>query len=1006
MATGDIGLIGLAVMGQNLILNMNDKGFNVVAYNRTTSKVDHFLANEAKGTNIQGAHSIEELVSKLKTPRKIVLLVKAGSAVDDFIAQLEPHLEKGDIIIDGGNSHYPDSIRRTKELEAKGLLFVGSGVSGGEEGARYGPSLMPGGSTAAWPAIQEIFQKTAAQVNGEPCCDWVGETGSGHYVKMVHNGIEYGDMQLIAEAYDILKRGLGLPEDEIADIFLKWNTGVLDSFLIEITANILKFKDDDGEPVVSKILDKAGQKGTGKWTAIAALDAGTAVTLIGEAVFARCLSAIKEERVRASKIISGPQIAAFKGDKKQFIDDLEQALYASKIISYTQGFMLMRETAKELDWNLNYAGIAKMWRGGCIIKSVFLGDITSAYQKNPKLESLLFDDFFNKAVHNAQDGWRKVVAQAVLWGIPTPAFSTALAFFDGYRSEIVPANLLQAQRDYFGAHTFRVLPGKENAKFKTGEDIPEAPAIALEFYASELRLRGDDPVEQPHQRGGNVLCWNGEIFDGMDISARENDGSRLFDKLQTLQSEDDIRDLFGSIEGPYAFVYYQSYSQRVYFGRDPLGRRSLLIHRPTLGLPYILLASVSNGVDPRYDFEEVSTDSIFYLDLQAPKCNLQEDFASRLVHIPRHSAVDLKAANPRFAVPSKVNTSLPSTDDVSTMSYLSQVPEHLTKAVNDLIYHLDNSVRQQVQNIPHKSEMTGKARVGVLFSGGIDSTVIAYLAHRHIPFSEPIDLLNVAFENPRKIRIQAEGNNGRSTKKHKKKLTEAAEHKNHTSYNVPDRITGLQEVEELRRLCPQRTWNFVEVNVPYYESHGAREIVESLMLPGRTVMDLSLALALYFASRGVGQVRATPEAVAAPYTSSASVLLNGLGSDELLGGYGRHRTAYISGGWQAVIEELQLEIDRIPTRNLGRDDRVISTHGKETRHPFLSLTVLNFLASLPVHFKMDPRLETGLGDKMLLRLACWKLGLVEASQRKKRAMQFGSHSARMDGERRGDTLLE
>ncbi|EIW86495.1 6-phosphogluconate dehydrogenase [Coniophora puteana RWD-64-598 SS2] len=469
--TGDIGLIGLAVMGQNLILNMNDKGFNVVAYNRTTSKVDDFLNNEAKGTNVQGAHSIEELVSKLKRPRKIILLVKAGPAVDAFISQLEPHLEKGDIIIDGGNSHYPDSIRRTQELEAKGLLFVGSGVSGGEEGARYGPSLMPGGSDAAWPAIKEIFQATAAQVNGEPCCDWVGQTGSGHYVKMVHNGIEYGDMQLIAEAYDILKRGLSLRETEIADIFLKWNTGVLDSFLIDITANILKFNDDDGTPLVTKILDSAGQKGTGKWTAIAALDAGTPVTLIGEAVFARCLSSIKEERVRASKAITGPQKEPFRGDKQQFIDDLEQALYASKIISYTQGFMLMRETAKELNWKLNYSGIAQMWRGGCIIKSVFLGDITSAYQKNGNLESLLFDDFFNKAVHKAQPGWRRVVAQAVLWGIPTPAFSTALAFFDGYRSEVVPANLLQAQRDYFGAHTFRVVPGKENDKLQAGKDI-------------------------------------------------------------------------------------------------------------------------------------------------------------------------------------------------------------------------------------------------------------------------------------------------------------------------------------------------------------------------------------------------------------------------------------------------------------------------------------------------------------------------------------------------------
>jgi 6-phosphogluconate dehydrogenase len=451
---------------------MNDKGFKVVVYNRTTSKVDDFLAHEAKGTNVQGAHSVQELVAKLKRPRKIILLVKAGPAVDSFIGQLEPYLEKGDIIIDGGNSHYPDSIRRTKELEAKGLLFVGSGVSGGEEGARHGPSLMPGGSTEAWPAIKEIFQATAAQVNGEPCCDWVGETGSGHYVKMVHNGIEYGDMQLIAEAYDILKRGLGLDEREIAEIFEKWNKGVLDSFLIEITANILKFNDDDGAPLVTKVLDQAGQKGTGKWTAIAALDAGTAVTLIGEAVFARCLSAIKEERMRASKVIAGPQKeTSFRGDKQQFIDDLEQALDASKIISYTQGFMLMRETAKELNWNLNYAGIARMWRGGCIIKSVFLGDIAAAYEKKPQLESLLFDDFFNKAVHKAQPGWRRIIAQAVLWGIPTPAFSTALAFFDGYRSEIVPANLIQAQRDYFGAHTFRVLPGKENAKLKKGEDI-------------------------------------------------------------------------------------------------------------------------------------------------------------------------------------------------------------------------------------------------------------------------------------------------------------------------------------------------------------------------------------------------------------------------------------------------------------------------------------------------------------------------------------------------------
>ncbi|RXK36740.1 6-phosphogluconate dehydrogenase, decarboxylating [Tremella mesenterica] len=451
---------------------MNDKGFKVCAYNRTTSKVDYFLEHEAKGTQIIGARSIEELCSKLKRPRRIILLVKAGQAVDDFIAQLEPFLEKGDIIIDGGNSHYPDSIRRTHELEAKGLLFVGSGVSGGEEGARNGPSLMPGGSEAAWPHIKEIFQKTAAQAEGEPCCDWVGPTGAGHYVKMVHNGIEYGDMQLIAEAYDILKRGLDLSEDEIADIFEKWNSGVLDSFLIEITRDILRFKDTDGEPMLHKILDSAGQKGTGKWTAIDALDLGMPVTLIGEAVFSRCLSSLKGERGRASKILAAPAREPFQGDKQQFIDDLEQALYASKIISYAQGFMMMREAAKVNDWpSMNYAGIAAMWRGGCIIKSVFLSDITAAYRENPKIESILFSPFFTKAITNAQPGWRRVIAQSTLWGIPIPAFTTALSFFDGYRAEVLPANLLQAQRDYFGAHTFKVLPGKENDHMKAGQDI-------------------------------------------------------------------------------------------------------------------------------------------------------------------------------------------------------------------------------------------------------------------------------------------------------------------------------------------------------------------------------------------------------------------------------------------------------------------------------------------------------------------------------------------------------
>ncbi|KAI3620112.1 hypothetical protein CBS9595_002079 [Malassezia furfur] len=470
-AVADIGLIGLAVMGQNLILNMNDKGYKVAAYNRTTSKVDKFLANEAKGTNVIGAHSIEEFVRMLKRPRKIILLVKAGPAVDDFIQQLVPHLEKGDIIIDGGNSHFPDSERRTKELEAKGLLFVGSGVSGGEEGARYGPSLMPGGSAAAWPEIKEIFQKTAAQSDGEPCCDWVGDGGAGHYVKMVHNGIEYGDMQLIAEAYSILKIGLGLEEQEISDIFAEWNKGVLDSFLIEITRDVLAYKDTDGKPMVPKILDSAGQKGTGKWTAINALDLGQPVTLIAEAVFARCLSSLKSERVRASKILGGPTIKKFEGDKKQFIKDLEQTLYASKIVSYAQGFMLMREAAKEYNWRLNNPSIALMWRGGCIIRSVFLKDITSAFRKQPALENLLFDDFFKNAIQTAEDGWRRVVAQAVLWGIPTPATSSALAFYDGYRSEVVAANLLQAQRDYFGAHTFRVRPGQENDHLPLDQDV-------------------------------------------------------------------------------------------------------------------------------------------------------------------------------------------------------------------------------------------------------------------------------------------------------------------------------------------------------------------------------------------------------------------------------------------------------------------------------------------------------------------------------------------------------
>ncbi|OQV22621.1 6-phosphogluconate dehydrogenase, decarboxylating [Hypsibius exemplaris] len=460
-AVGDIGLIGLAVMGQNLILNMNDHGFVVVAYNRTVEKVDHFLANEAKGTKIIGAHSVEELCKKLKRPRRIVFLVKAGSAVDDFIKQLEPFLEKGDIIIDGGNSEYTDSRRRTKELEAKGLLFVGCGVSGGEEGARYGPSMMPGGSVAAWPYIKPIFQAIAAKVDGEPCCDWVGEDGAGHFVKMVHNGIEYGDMQLIAEAYHILRDVVGLTNDEMSQVLAKWNKGVLDSFLIEITSEILKYKDEKGEYLVEKIRDTAGQKGTGKWTAVAALEFGIPVTLIGEAVFARCLSSLKDERVNASKHLTGPKLK-FTGDKQKFIDQISQALYASKIISYAQGFMLFREAAKQLNWKLNNGGIALMWRGGCIIRSAFLGDIKKAFDKNENLSNLLLDDFFKKAINDSQAGWRDVVATAVQHGIPVPAMSSALSFYDGFRLERLPANLLQAQRDYFGAHTYELLdaPGK------------------------------------------------------------------------------------------------------------------------------------------------------------------------------------------------------------------------------------------------------------------------------------------------------------------------------------------------------------------------------------------------------------------------------------------------------------------------------------------------------------------------------------------------------------------
>jgi 6-phosphogluconate dehydrogenase len=469
MQTGtcDIGLIGLAVMGQNLVLNMNDHGFRVAVFNRTISKVDDFLANEAKGTQIVGAHSIQELVAALKKPRRVMLMVKAGPTVDEMIENLTPHLEKGDIIIDGGNSHYPDTTRRTRALAEKGILYIGTGVSGGEEGARFGPSIMPGGNPAAWPHVKEIFQSIAAKVaDGSPCCDWVGEDGAGHYVKMVHNGIEYGDMQLICEAYHLLSQGLGLNADQLHTVFSEWNQGELDSYLIDITAQIFAKKDDDGAPLIDKILDAAGQKGTGKWTGISALETGTPVTLIGEAVFARCLSAMKDERVAASKVLTGPS-GKITADSNGFIEDVRRALYCSKMISYAQGYMLLREAAKEQGWNLNFGGIALMWRGGCIIRSRFLGKIKEAYDKNPRLTNLLLDDFFSSTLIKYQDSWRRAIVAAIQCGTPTPAFSTALAFYDGYRTERLPANLLQAQRDFFGAHTYERVDRPRGQFFHT-----------------------------------------------------------------------------------------------------------------------------------------------------------------------------------------------------------------------------------------------------------------------------------------------------------------------------------------------------------------------------------------------------------------------------------------------------------------------------------------------------------------------------------------------------------
>ncbi|SFJ78683.1 decarboxylating NADP(+)-dependent phosphogluconate dehydrogenase [Methylophaga sulfidovorans] len=465
-AVADIGVVGLAVMGQNLVLNMNDKGFKVSVFNRTTSKVDDFINGPAKDTNIIGCHDLKGFVNSLKLPRRVMLMVKAGPVVDAFIEQLVPYLEKGDIIIDGGNSLFNDSDRRTQELRQKGILFIGSGVSGGEEGARHGPSLMPGGNHAAWSAIKPIFQAIAAQVDGEPCCDWVGNDGAGHYVKMVHNGIEYGDMQLICEAYQMMREGLGMTGDEIHQVFADWNEGVLDSYLIEITRDILAKRDEDGELLVDHILDTAGQKGTGKWTGMNALDLGIPLTLIGEAVFSRCLSSLKEERVRASKVLPA-LTGSFEGDKAEMVTAIRDALYASKIISYAQGYMLMREAAKIYGWELNYGGIALMWRGGCIIRSQFLGKIRDAFDLKPDLHNLLLDDFFIEAITESLPGWRKAVATAVSIGVPVPTFSSALSFYDGYRSERLPANLLQAQRDYFGAHTYERIDKPRGEFFHT-----------------------------------------------------------------------------------------------------------------------------------------------------------------------------------------------------------------------------------------------------------------------------------------------------------------------------------------------------------------------------------------------------------------------------------------------------------------------------------------------------------------------------------------------------------
>ncbi len=466
-SSADIGVVGLAVMGRNLIMNMNDHGFVVAAYNRTTERVDEFLEGDAAGSDVVGVHSLEDLVEVLKPPRRVMLMIKAGDPVDKTIDTLLPLLESGDIIIDGGNSLFTDTMKRTARVEAAGMRYIGTGVSGGEEGARHGPSIMPGGTGSAWEHVRPIFQAIAAKVDDTPCCDWVGDDGAGHYVKMVHNGIEYGDMQVIGEAYDIMRRGLGMSYDEMHEVFARWNRGKLDSYLIEITADIMATSDDaGGDPLLEKILDAAGQKGTGKWTVISSMELGQPVTLVGEAVYARIVSSLKDQRVTAARVLSGPS-PVIDGDRDQILDDLEDALYASKIVSYAQGFMLMDEAADVYNWNLDFAGIASMWRGGCIIRSRFLSDIMEAYASTPELRQLLLNDFFAAEVTAAQPGWRRTIGRAVAAGIPTPAYSSALAFFDAYRTERLPASLIQAQRDYFGAHTYERVDRERGEFFHT-----------------------------------------------------------------------------------------------------------------------------------------------------------------------------------------------------------------------------------------------------------------------------------------------------------------------------------------------------------------------------------------------------------------------------------------------------------------------------------------------------------------------------------------------------------